>query len=194
MAEVKVLVEGYGKEVEGGWIASSSATLVRANGKNIVVDPGCNRSKLVAALRKEGLKTGDIGFVLLTHVHADHTLLAGAFENAKIMTPAEIYDNDYCADHNNVIPGTDLKIIQTPGHSGVHCALVVPTAKGTCVIAGDLFWWVDGQEQRTDNESLIDLKDPFEKDRKALVESRKQILKIADWIIPGHGKPFKVMK
>jgi hypothetical protein len=31
-------------------------------------------------------------------------------------------------------------------------------------------------------------------DEKALKESRKKILEIADYIIPGHGKMFKVKR
>lgn len=79
MSEVKVLIEGYAREIPSGWIASSTLTLVKAGGKNIIVDPGCNPRKLILALENEGLKTRDIGFVLLTHSHTDHTLLAGIF-------------------------------------------------------------------------------------------------------------------
>jgi len=31
----------------------------------------------------------------------------------------------------------------------------------------------------------------FLADKDQLIESRKKILEIADWIIPGHGKMFK---
>jgi len=37
-------------------------------------------------------------------------------------------------------------------------------------------------------------KDPFVKDKVALMNSRKKLLEIADYIIPGHGKMFKVEK
>lgn len=40
MAEVKILIEGYAKKTENGWLASSTVTLVRSNDKNIIVDPG----------------------------------------------------------------------------------------------------------------------------------------------------------
>ncbi|MBU1877039.1 MBL fold metallo-hydrolase, partial [Patescibacteria group bacterium] len=83
MAKVKVLIRGYAKKIENGWLASSTVTLVQSNDKNIIVDPGCNRKKLVEELLKENLKTTDIDFVFLTHFHTDHTLLTGIFENAK---------------------------------------------------------------------------------------------------------------
>lgn len=193
MTKVKVLIQGYAKQIRNGWLASSSVTLIQHNGKNIIVDPGCNRKKLIEELSNNNLKLTDIDFVLLTHSHADHTLLAGIFENAKVLTTEEIYDNDNQTEHNNKIPEIDLEIIQTPGHSPEHCSLVVPTEEGTCVVAGDVFWWMDDEEQKIDVEKE-DEAHPEELDMKKLIESRKRLLKIADYIIPGHGKMFRVEK
>lgn len=203
MSEIKILIEGYAKEISGGWLASSTVTLVRAmtrlrqgSGeakKNIIIDPGCNREKLSAALKKENLKVGDIDFVLLTHNHLDHTLLAGIFPNAKVLTTEEMYHNDNQVAHGNIIPDTDLKIIQTPGHCSEHCSLVVPTERGIYIVAGDVFWYVDDETQTADIQKIDDAH-PAEVDMEKLIESRKKILEIADYIIPGHGKMFKVNK
>jgi len=193
MAELKVLIEGYAREIENGWLASSTVTLIKANGMKIIVDPGCNRKGLLAALEKEGLRTADIDFVVITHNHGDHSLLAGVFENAKLMTSEEIYDNDNQISHDNKIPETDIKIIKTSGHCPEHCSLIVPTEKGNYVIAGDVFWWTDDEKQDVDVEKE-DEAHPEEVDMKKLSESRKKIWEIADYIIPGHGKMFKVKK
>ena len=193
MNKVKVLIQGYAKEIENGWLASSTVTLVQADDKNIIVDPGCNRKKLIEALLNNNLKPSDIDFVLLTHNHGDHALLAGIFENAKVLTPGEIYDNDNQAEQENKIPGTDLEIIQTPGHSPEHCSLVVPTEEGAYIVAGDVFWWTDDEEQKIDVEREDDAH-LAEVNMKKLIESRKKVLEIADFIIPGHGKMFKVEK
>lgn len=192
MSEVKVLVEGYAKRIDNGWLASSAVTLVKSSNKNIITDPGCNRPRLIEELSKHNLKPGDIDFVLLTHNHTDHALLAGIFENARVLNTEEIYDNDKQVEHHNKIPGTDLEIIQTPGHADRHCSLIARTGKGVYVIAGDVFWWLDSQEQKTDKESLLKHKDPLARDRTALTNSRRKILQIADYVIPGHGKMFKV--
>ncbi|HUW72155.1 MAG TPA: MBL fold metallo-hydrolase [Candidatus Humimicrobiaceae bacterium] len=193
MNKVKVLIQGYAKEIENGWLASSTTTFVQSNGKNIVVDPGCNRKRLLEELAKNNLKPADINFVLLTHSHGDHALLAGIFENAKVITPAEIYYNDNQVEPENKIPGTNLEIIQTPGHSPEHCSLVVPTEEGTYIVAGDVFWWTDDEEQKIEIEKEDDVH-PDEVNMPKLIESRKKILEIADYIIPGHGKIFKVKK
>lgn len=193
MSEIKILIEGYAKQIENGWLASSTVALVKSKGKNIIIDPGCNREKLLGALAKENLKISDIDFVLLTHNHLDHALLSGIFPNAKVLTTEEIYKNDNQVLHNNKIAETDLEIIQTPGHCNEHCSLVVPTEKGTYIVAGDVFWYVDGEEQTTAINKPDDAH-PAEVDMTKLIESRKKILEIADWVIPGHGKMFKVEK
>lgn len=193
MSEVKVLIEGYAKEIEGGYLASSTVTLVRSKGKNIIVDPGCNREKLMAALSKENLKVEDIDFVFLTHSHLDHTLLAGIFSDAKIVTTEEIYKNDIQVSHKDIIPDTDIKIIQTPGHCNEHCSLVVPSEEGVCVVSGDVFWWTEGELQTVDVGKIDDAHFK-EVDMRKLVESRKKLMELADRIIPGHGKMFKVEK
>jgi len=37
-------------------------------------------------------------------------------------------------------------------------------------------------------------KDPYVKNKEDLMKSRKKVVEIADYIIPGHGKMFKVGK
>jgi glyoxylase-like metal-dependent hydrolase (beta-lactamase superfamily II) len=187
MDEVKVLVEGYARRMKNGWAASSAAILVRSSGKTIIVDPGCNRQRLMGALKRERLRTGDIDFVFLTHSHFDHSMLAGIFENAKVIDCEEIFDGDMQVSHHGAIPGTGLKIIQTPGHTDDHCSLLANTEKGVCAIAGDVFWWEEGERQS------IDIGKPdaaHPSDVKKLAKSRKMLLERADWVIPGHGGPF----
>ena len=83
MAKIKVLIEGYAKEIEGGWLASSTTTLVQENRLNIIVDPGINRKLLLDKLAELNLSPQDIDYVLMTHFHPDHNYLSAIFENAK---------------------------------------------------------------------------------------------------------------
>ncbi len=196
MAEVKILIEGYVKEENGSEFASSTAVLIKENRLNIIVDPGMNRKLLLEALKKENLSPDKVNYVILTHYHLDHSLLAGIFGNAKILDNGEIYSWDGKIEkHHGKIPGTDIEIIKTPGHDMFHCSILVKTKEfGKVAIVGDVFWWKDKEEQKTDKESLMKHKDPYVKNREDLINSRKKVLEIADFVIPGHGKMFKAEK
>ncbi|MBS3142302.1 MBL fold metallo-hydrolase [Candidatus Woesearchaeota archaeon] len=195
MAEVKVLVEGYAKQLAKGWVASSTACLITTEDKKIITDPGCNRERLLAALNKEGLTTTEINYVFLSHRHPDHVLLAGIFENAKFITfdTNLIYDKDLLLEFDKHALGKDIEIIETPGHVEEHLSLIVNTPKGKIAIAGDVIWWLDGEKQ-VFNISQKDHSQAKGMDMDKLIESRKRILEMADYVIPGHGKMFKVKR
>ncbi|MCL5010695.1 MAG: MBL fold metallo-hydrolase [Patescibacteria group bacterium] len=196
MAKVEILVKGYAKEKNGEEFASSAVTLIQENNLNMIVDPGMDRGALLAGLVGAGLKQEDINFVIVTHTHLDHSLLAGIFENAEILDDSNVYFFDgKIAGHEGKIPNTGIEIIKTPGHGQFHCSVLVETENlGKVVIAGDVFWWLDEEEQKTDKQSLLEHKDPYVKDEKALKESREKILNLAGYIVPGHGEMFKVGK
>jgi len=196
MAEVKVLIEGYAKEEEDFELASSTTTLIRDKDLKIIVDPGMNRKLLLESLGKEDLAPKEINYVILTHTHIDHCLLAGIFENAIILDDSSTYTFDgKIGGHKERVPNTDIEIIKTPGHDQFHCSVLVNDNKlGKIIIAGDIFWWADNEEQKTDRESLMIHADPYVKNKEQLTESRKLILEKADYIIPGHGKMFEVKR
>ncbi|NTW30147.1 MAG: MBL fold metallo-hydrolase [Candidatus Moranbacteria bacterium] len=162
----------------------------------MLVDTGSNRTLLLEALRKEGLRPSDIGIVVLTHTHLDHCMLVGIFENAVIFDGDSVYSFDgRISGHDGKVPGTDMEIVPTPGHDQFHCTVLVNTAEyGRVAISADVFWWADSEEQRTDETSLLEREDPYVKDADALLASRKMILERADYVVPGHGKPFFVKK
>ncbi|MFA6096708.1 MAG: MBL fold metallo-hydrolase [Candidatus Paceibacterota bacterium] len=192
MSEIKILIEGYAKQTADGWNANSSVVLIRSNGKNIVADPGFDREKLLNALKREKLEITDIDFVFLTHGHVDHSLLAGIFSGAKIVDELYVYQKDAIIKHNGIVPGTDLEVVRTPGHMEEHCSLIVRTEKGVYAVAGDVFWWMDGEKQEIDINRPDS--DPEHMNIQKLVVSRKKILELADYVIPGHGKMFRVEK
>lgn len=195
-AEVKVLIEGYAKKIKNGWLASPSTVLIRDRGLIILVDPGSNKDLLLKKLIEENLKLNDVNIIFLTHHHLDHTLNIRIFSDCDILLDGDKMNKvDRIFSYSGKIPETDIKVISTPGHVFSHESLLVKTKIGKVVIAGDLFWWLDGEEQKTDYKNLMNHKDPGgAKDENLLQESRKKILEIADWIIPGHGPMFKVKK
>jgi glyoxylase-like metal-dependent hydrolase (beta-lactamase superfamily II) len=198
MAEVKVLVQGYARSMKDHEAATCSTVLIKEGKLNIIVDPGMNKLLLLKALKKEKISPEKINYVILTHYHLDHSLLTGLFNNALVLDDSSFYSfTGKIFDHKGNIPGTKITLIKTPGHDPFHCSVLVKTKKsGNIVISGDIFWWSDSEESKIkkDFKTLVNLKDPYMKDKKQLIESRKKILKIANLIIPGHGKMFKLRK
>lgn len=195
VAEVKVLVEGYAKKLANGWIASSTVCLVKSGSRKIIVDHGCNLEKLLRALVKEKLATNDIDYVFMSHSHPDHILLSGIFERAKFVTFDSnlLYDKDMLTGFGKDILGTEIEVIETPGHVPEHISLLVDTLNGKIAIAGDAIFWIEGEDQVFD----INQKDHSQAkgiDMKNLVAFSKKLIEAADYIIPGHGKIFKVKK
>ena len=191
VAQVKVLVKGYtsagskqsgkDKDVERTF---ATITLVRDKNHIIVVDPGvlADPQILVDALKKEKLKPEDVNLVFLTHSHIDHYRNLGMFPKAKVLEYFGFWSGNTSEDWNENL-SEDARIMKTPGHDSTGLSLIVKTAKGTVVIAGDVFW-----------KENYPKKDPYADNPKILAETRKKILKIADFIVPGHADIYKVKR
>lgn len=195
MNKVKVLVEGYAHpNADGSYTASPTCTLVESNGKKFLVDPGTNSRKLIEALEKENIKEKDLSFIYLSHYHPDHWL------NTRLFSSLDIYDGEICwSDDQEIfyqgkLPEVDVEILKTPGHSTEDTSLLVKTEEGDVCICPDVFWWEDGKQKSDSQDDLLNLEDPFANDKDALLTSRKLVLSKADYIIPGHGKMFKIKR
>ncbi|MBW1839488.1 MAG: MBL fold metallo-hydrolase [Deltaproteobacteria bacterium] len=185
MAEVKILVEGYtSADNPDDEKTCPTMTLVRDGDIVIIVDPGImeNQSILINALKKEGLKPEDVNNVFLTHSHIDHYRNTGMFPNAKVIEFYGVWDRDTVDDRENQ-PTKDIQIIETPGHNYTSLTLLVNTEKGKIAICGDVFWKKNYPE-----------KDDYADDPEKLKESRKMVLELADYIIPGHAGMYSVKK
>jgi len=182
--QVVVLNEGYDKEIDGELFVESTITLVRSGDAVIICDPGMisHQAKLLDALQKQDLQPSDVTHVFVTHIHPDHTANVGLFSEAVLVDAYSIYDKNRWIDHDDnfeITPG--VSILRTPGHSTWEVSLiVVGTAEGTYAISHT--WWHD---------DMTPVEDPFAEDQAALEVSREKLLEIADWIIPGHGGPFR---
>ncbi|OGD82884.1 hypothetical protein A2165_00360 [Candidatus Curtissbacteria bacterium RBG_13_40_7] len=187
MAEVKILLEGYttaDSAQEGDEKTSPTITLVKDGDTIIIVDPGVVESQdlIIEKLKENGLTVNDINIVCLTHSHIDHFRNIGMFARAKTLEFFGLWDKNTVEDWQEQF-SKDIKIIKTPGHNYDCITLLVKTDKGVVAICGDVFWKENYPET-----------DPYATDNDKLVESRKKILELADYVIPGHGKMFKVNK
>lgn len=203
MAEIKVLVEGVHKKEDDKLRIGSTVTLIKSD-KNIIVDTGSflDKDKIIEELKKEDLIPEDIDIVILTHLHLDHTVNTYLFNNAKIYCkfrkshPGMFHDPkagtlQRIEIKDNMEIAKNVKIILTPGHTDDMISVVCETDKGTIVMAGDAI----------SDESWGDLDKKYipdaifsERDIEKYDNSRKKIVEIADYIVPGHGGMFKVNK
>ncbi|OGE30999.1 hypothetical protein A2631_04940 [Candidatus Daviesbacteria bacterium RIFCSPHIGHO2_01_FULL_44_29] len=192
MNKVTVLVEGYARPgPNDSFLASSTTSLIETSDKKILVDPGANKELLLAGLAKLNIKPEEISLIYISHYHPDHFLNINLFPNLDIYEGTIKWRKDKEYFHSDFIPGTDIAILPTPGHTSDHSSLLVSTKEGVICIAGDVFWWEDGQQKSETKEDLLSFKDPYATDEKALMKSRDLVLEKADPIIPGHGKIFK---
>ncbi|MBR9691648.1 MBL fold metallo-hydrolase [Candidatus Woesearchaeota archaeon] len=188
--KVVVLIEGVHEDKlddEGKIIGCTeicgAITLLKAENEkeeNIIVDTG-NRGfeqEIITALKKEGLKPEDVGYVINTHSHFDHLANNYLFKNAKVTASGIWFNNpdrslDLIEPAN--IPG--IEIISTPGHAPSHISVIVKSEGKTYVIAGD------AMHERYIKEGLVGF--PPNQD---YIDSAKKIVDMADVIIPGHGR------
>lgn len=185
MAEVKILIEGYttaDSVAQGGEEKTCpTITLVRDKDIVMVVDPGIleDQKILVDKLREEGLSVDDVNIVCITHSHIDHYRNIGMFPKAKTLEYYGLW-------HRNTVENwkeqftDDIQIIKTPGHNYDGITLLVKTEKGIVAVCGDIFW-----------KENLPKEDPYASDKEKLKVSRKKVLEMADWVIPGHGKMFR---
>jgi len=198
MNTIDLLIEGYAKVTDSGWKASGTTCLIRNDsGVLILTDPGANRVLLMQKLDELGVQMSDIEYIFLTHLHLDHSLLMGIFTDSKIVNHEAITNGENGVFTPEMIPGTDISIVKTPGHEYAGASLLVPTLEGTVGIVGDVFWFEEGEPsfaKASDGKEFIDLdkKDDFAEKMEVLKESRKKVLELCDWIVPGHGKMFQV--
>lgn len=183
MLKVKVLIPGYAS-IDTGGRSCSTVTLIQDKNLNIIVDPGTlpNQKILINKLKKVGLSIDDIDIVVVTHSHMDHCRNVGMFKNAKTLDHWGWWKGDVWEEYKNPLT-RDIKIIKTPGHSYDGITLIVKTNIGTVAICGDVFW-----------KKNYPKNDPFASDKNKLKKSRQKVLKIADYIIPGHDNIYKVDK
>jgi len=186
MPEVKILVKGYTSADKPGKKerSCSTITLVKDGRSVIVVDPGTLASQevLVKALKKEGLSPADVNVVFLTHSHIDHFASVGMFPKATIVEYYGAWKNDAVKDRPSNLT-KNIQILETSGHSYTGLTLLVKTSIGKVAVCGDVFW--------KENYPVVD---KYADNSKKLKESRRKLLRVADYIVPGHAGMFKVIK
>lgn len=191
--ETKILFNGTHNDFEKDGLKyiddiTSSVTLVKAEGENILIDTGSPiyESKLIVALKEIYIKPEEISWIIETHLHPDHVGNNHLFKNAKIVEGNWVIDfknSLYTAYKKNVeVPlPKGIKIINVPGHTLPHFAVILEEKDKKIVFSGDAI-----------QEAMLEESySPDGQDVTKMIESALKICDIADEIIPGHGPVLK---
>jgi glyoxylase-like metal-dependent hydrolase (beta-lactamase superfamily II) len=178
-ADLHVLSAGYADER-----VASTVVLIRDAGRAIVVDPGMvsNRRKILDPLSELDVDAAEVGDVVFSHHHPDHTLNAALFERARFHDFWAIYEDDNWTDRpaDGFQLSPSVRLMATPGHTPQDITTLVDTRQG--LVACTHLWWSEhGPAQ-----------DPRAEDQAALDRSRAALLELSPaLIVPGHGAPFR---
>lgn len=126
------------------WILQAPSERDHAAGGVVVVDPGPDLAEHVDRL----VQLGDIGLVLVTHRHGDHTDAIGALHQ-RTGAPVRAYRTEHCRQAEPLVGGEILhagglhiQVMHTPGHTSDSLSFVVTQtsddhAPQTYVLTGD---------------------------------------------------------
>ena len=160
MPELEIIMGGYSINTDQTRLGLCTVTLIRGEVLSIVdVAHFGRRNMLVDQLEANDISTDDIGRVILTHAHWDHSQNTDLFPNAEIvihadeleysrnprpgdLATARYFANTLLDQNVRTVSGeTELepgvRLIETPGHTRGHVSVVVETAGGTVCVGGD---------------------------------------------------------
>jgi len=184
----------------------ATTTLIQAGGRNILVDPGLPAQAIAARLgERAGLETSSITEVFLTTFRPAHRVGLNAFPDARWLIheaereaigrhlveqyrqqadpqqqqtlQEEIAILQQCTAAPDEIV-EKLHIFPLPGFTPGTCGLILSLPQTTLVVAGDA---VATCEHLRQGRVLKNAWDAHQGQ-----ESLKEVIEIADWIIPGH--------
>ncbi|XP_066903778.1 metallo-beta-lactamase domain-containing protein 1 isoform X2 [Halyomorpha halys] len=188
--EVFIVQEGYYKELEDGCVKKNCTCALIKGKVNVIVDTltPWDKQQILAELKKHKLRPCDIKYVISTQPSYGFSGNNHLFRRAcHIVGHAYTQRNTYLFEpftHD----GDDLKVIPTSGCTLKDVSVLVKTVEGTVAVTGALF------------ENKDDLKNDYETIRfcngsffpQLQIHSRRLIVKLADYIIPGYGGMFQV--
>jgi N-acyl homoserine lactone hydrolase len=209
MATIDLLFKGFpGWSPNYGRLGWASIPLIRAKGANILFDTGHNgmHRLLLQRLADRGLAPEDIHMVVMSHSHWDHSLGFPLFPNAEMVIGRRELEwaLGLAPSDNPSVPGSlmreladhprlralqgdtelisEVRMIDTPGHSPGHMSMVVTTEMGVVVIAQDAV--------KNRAEFLAGVADQT-MDAAASSASIERVASLADVVIPGHDRTFR---
>lgn len=200
--QVIVLQDGYNrwdKKPYSMWANGTSTLIYTSDQKQILIDTlGLgSKNKLLECLAKYNTIPENLDVVIGTHMHIDHIANLNLFDNSsktEIIVANEKLKKDYfqCNIFENdqsIFLAKDVELLSTPGHTHNDVSVVCYNVDqlGTVAIVGDLF----ESESDLKNEEIWKL-DAGSLNPEIQKTNRQYILSVADYIVPGHGRMFKI--
>ncbi|TKR81867.1 hypothetical protein L596_015670 [Steinernema carpocapsae] len=197
-AQVVVLREGMAEHINyNQYNFICTITLVEDEGRKMIVDTGLGtdisqRTMFLTRLVQVGVLPPLVNYVVTTHGHADHSGNTNEFPDA-------IHFQGNIAHHKSKFNFSDLfekesqqltanvMLLKTPGHTAEDVSVIVTNVEnlGTVGISGDLFI----AEGDIDDSRMWE---PLAWNAEVQKQSRRLLLCRVDYIVPGHGKMFRV--
>jgi glyoxylase-like metal-dependent hydrolase (beta-lactamase superfamily II) len=208
MAKLNIIMQGSGFRTNLVSLGICTIALIGDRG-NMLVDTGHfgNRRQIIDALKHLDLSPLDIDKVILTHSHWDHSLNIELFRNATV------YINSKELSHARSVKGddwatsvslgmildkmktdiqvgdmdlsNDVRVIECPGHSPGHQAVLVRTDEGTALFSGDAM-----PTLRSYMRGLPDFISTTEDEARRSINKLKSLK--PETFYPGHDRPFRI--
>uniref|UniRef100_A0A1I8ATG8 Lactamase_B domain-containing protein n=1 Tax=Steinernema glaseri TaxID=37863 RepID=A0A1I8ATG8_9BILA len=195
---ISVLQPGSFTQLKNGQTESVGAiTLINDNGKHIIVDTGSSSDteRLLQGLLKESISLDNINAVVITHGHPGHMGNINFFSQKPIL----FHSMEYIGRH---VSQTELKerpyrklsanieVWKTPGHTQHDLSVLVHNVNGygSLAVVGDLI-----PDERIITDKVDIMADEGVWDSAIKRQNANLMICMADWIIPGHGQPFRVL-
>lgn len=161
------------------------------------------REALGAQLRRRGVRLQEVRTVILTHLHWDHCYGTEAFVNAELLVQADeiryaiyplpcdriVYEFESGPPFLKEVPRMvavegacevtpGVSVIPTPGHSPGHQSVLVTTAVGPYLIAGDHFDLFENWREMCPSGPTVDLASWY--------RSYEAVRRLGVEVLPGH--------
>jgi glyoxylase-like metal-dependent hydrolase (beta-lactamase superfamily II) len=173
---------------------SATCTLLDLDGLRVLVDPSPYPEQLEQRLfATTGLHVVHVDLVFVTHYHADHRFGLELFSHKPWLMAAAGLDEwrqtspqhdplmgDFAPAETHLPAG--VRLLPTPGHTRSHHSLVMETAWGTVVVAGDAVMTADFFTAEEGFHNSVD--------HVQARETIRHIKQVANVVVPGHGNYF----
>lgn len=177
--------------------AVGAITLVNDNGYIVLIDTGASSDteRLLHSLAKESVTLDQIDSVVITHASPGHMGNMNFFAQKPILyhsmeyigrhvTPTELKERPYRKLSGNV------EVWKTPGHTQHDLSVLVHNVAGygTMAVVGDL---IPSEHLLSEKRDVMVEEGVWDNAIKR--QNANLIVCMADWIVPGHGQPFRVL-